>query len=158
MTSSHPTPGPANARDARRSLGFAAIAGAGIMAALDEIVFHQLLQWHHFFDHATPAIGIVSDGLLHAAELLAIVIGAALLIDLGHRRRLAVPWAWAGVFLGMGGFQLFDGIVSHKILRIHQIRYGVDLLAYDLTWNLSALALLLVGIGLYRRAKRREQS
>ena len=127
------------------------------MAGIDEIVFHQLLQWHHFFDHATPTVGIVSDGLLHAAELLAIVIGAPLLIDLAQRRRLATHWAWAGFFLGMGGFQLFDGIVSHKLLRIHQIRYGVDLFYYDLIWNLSALALLLVGMWLYRRARRLER-
>ncbi len=147
------TPPPEGADD-RRSLWSAALAGAGIMAGIDEIVFHQLLQWHHFFDHATPTVGIVSDGLLHAAELLAIVIGAFLLIDLAQRRRLATHWAWAGFFLGMGGFQLFDGIVSHKLLRIHQIRYGVDLFAYDLAWNLSALALLLVGTWLYRRAKR----
>ena len=29
--------------------------------------------------------------------------------------------------LGLGVFQLFDGVVNHKILRIHQIRSGVDL-------------------------------
>lgn len=144
-------------RGARRSLWSAVLVGAGVMAGIDEIVFHQLLQWHHFFDHATPTIGIVSDGLLHAAELLAIVIGAFLLIDLAQRRRLATHWAWAGFFLGMGGFQLFDGIVSHKLLRIHQIRYGVDLFYYDLIWNLSALALLLVGMWLYRRARRLER-
>lgn len=57
----------------------------------------------------------------------------------------------------MGVFQLFDGIVSHKILRIHQIRYGVDLLVYDLIWNLSALGLLLIGMGLVRRARRSER-
>ncbi len=85
------------------------------------------------------------------------MIGASLLIDLAQRRRLATHWAWAGFFLGMGGFQLFDGIVSHKLLRIHQIRYGVDLFYYDLIWNLSALALLLVGIWLYRRARRLER-
>ncbi|MFW3615573.1 DUF2243 domain-containing protein [Billgrantia antri] len=157
MTSPQPSPDSATPHDARRSLWFAAMAGAGAMAGLDEIVFHQLLQWHHFFDHATPAVGVVSDGLLHAAELLAIAIGTFLLVDLAQRRRLAAGWAWAGVFLGMGGFQLFDGIVSHKILRIHQIRYGVDLLVYDLTWNLAAVALLLVGVTLYRRARRRER-
>ncbi|MCE8032827.1 MAG: DUF2243 domain-containing protein [Halomonas sp.] len=157
MTSPQPSPAPATPHDARRSLWFAAMVGAGVMAGIDEIVFHQLLQWHHFFDHATPTIGILSDGLLHAAELLAIVIGAFLLVDLAQRRRLAARWAWAGFFLGMGGFQLFDGIVSHKILRIHQIRYGVDLLVYDLTWNLTAVALLLVGVALYRRARRRER-
>lgn len=158
MTSPRPSPAHTNAHDARRSLWFAALAGIGVMAGIDEIVFHQLLQWHHFFDHATPTVGILSDGLLHAAELLAIVIGAFLLVDLAQRRRLSARWAWAGLFLGMGGFQLFDGIVSHKILRIHQIRYGVDLLVYDLIWNLSALVLLSVGIVLFRRARRGEGS
>lgn len=157
MTSPRPSPAYTKAHDARRSLWFAALAGIGVMAGIDEIVFHQLLQWHHFFDHATPGIGILSDGLLHAAELLAIVIGTFLLIDLAQRRLLATRWAWAGVFLGMGVFQLFDGIVSHKILRIHQIRYGVDLLVYDLIWNLSALGLLLIGMGLVRRARRSER-
>jgi uncharacterized membrane protein len=152
-----PRPSPTTAHDARCSLWFAALAGAGVMAGIDEIVFHQLLQWHHFFDQATPTVGIVSDGLLHAAELLAIVIGAFLLLDLARCKQLASHWAWAGFFLGMGGFQLFDGIVSHKLLRIHQIRYGVDLLAYDLTWNITALILLLVGVWLYRRARRLER-
>lgn len=157
MTSPQPPPATAS-HEARHSLWFAAIAGAGAMAGIDEIVFHQLLQWHHFFDHATPAVGIVSDGLLHAAELLAIAIGTFLLLDLAQRKRLAARWAWAGLFLGMGGFQLFDGIVSHKILRIHQIRYDVDLLVYDLAWNLTAAALLLVGVTLYRRARQRERN
>lgn len=137
----------------RLSLGYAALIGIGVMAGVDEIIFHQLLQWHHFFDRATPAIGILSDGLLHAAELIALVAGFFLIAELARHRRLAVNWAWAGFFLGMGGFQLFDGIVSHKLLRIHQIRYGVDPLLYDLVWNLSALVLLLVGVWLYRRAK-----
>ncbi|WP_104204969.1 DUF2243 domain-containing protein [Billgrantia saliphila] len=141
-------------RDARRSLGYAALLGIGVMAAIDEIVFHQLLQWHHFFDRATPTIGIVSDGLLHAGELLALVIGTFLLLDLARQRRLAMRLAWTGVLFGMGGFQLFDGIVSHKLLRIHQIRYDVDLLAYDLAWNLSAIALLLLGAWLLRRTRQ----
>lgn len=154
MTSPPPTPDTAHPHATRHSLWFAVLAGAGVMAGIDEIVFHQLLQWHHFFDRATPTVGIVSDGLLHAAELLAIVVGTALLIDLARQRRLAARWAWAGFFLGMGGFQLFDGTVSHKLLRIHQIRYGVDLLAYDLAWNITALVLLLAGMALYRRARR----
>ena len=151
------TPPPATSPYPRRSLWCAVLVGAGVMAGIDEIVFHQILQWHHFFDHATPTVGILSDGLLHAAELLAIVAGFFLLLDLARRQLLALSWAWAGFFLGMGGFQLFDGIVSHKLLRIHQIRYGVDLLIYDLTWNLTALALLAIGVWLYRRASRLEQ-
>lgn len=136
-----------------RSLGAAALVGIGVMAAIDEILFHQLLQWHHFFDRSTPALGLVSDGLLHAGELLAVVAGFFLLLTLHRRRLLMVRWAWAGFFMGMGGFQLFDGIVSHKVLGIHQIRYGVNILPYDLVWNLSALLLLGVGLWLWRRAK-----
>ncbi len=139
----------------RRSCGYAALVGIGGMAAVDEIIFHQLLQWHHFFDHATPAIGIVSDGLLHAAELMALVAGFVLLVDLARRQQLIRRLAWAGVFIGAGGFQLFDGIVNHKLLRLHQIRYDVDLLVYDATWILSGLVLLLIGLGLYRRHARR---
>lgn len=140
----------------KRSLWAAFLIGIGIMAAVDEIIFHQLLQWHHFFDRSTPAAGIVSDGLLHAAELIAVVAGFFLIADLGRRDALAVRWAWAGGFLGLGAFQLFDGIIDHKLLRVHQIRYGVDLLPYDLAWNLVGLALLLTGVWLWRRASSAE--
>ena len=45
------------------------------------------------------------------------------------RRHIRASWdRWAtAVALGIGVFQLFDGVVNHKILRIHQIRSGVDL-------------------------------
>ena len=56
---------------------------------------------------------------------------------------------WAGGLIGWGGFQLYDGLFQHKVLRLHQIRYGVDLLPYDLVWNIAggigiALGLLLI--------------
>lgn len=140
--------------DTKASLWAALLIGIGVMAAIDEIVFHQLLQWHHFFDFGTPVLGIVSDGLLHAVELLAIVIGVFIVLDLSQRKRLAIPWAKAGLLFGMGGFQLFDGLINHKILRLHQIRYGVDPLLYDVVWNGAAIALLLIGGWFYRRAKR----
>ncbi|MCR3752127.1 putative membrane protein [Lentzea californiensis] len=141
-----------------RSLVVCAVIGAALMAAVDEIVFHQILAWHHFFDRSTPAVGLVSDGLLHTAELLGLVAGFVLYADLRRRDALAPAHAWAGLFLGLGGFQLFDGIVDHKVLRLHQVRYGVDLLVYDLVWNGAALALLAVGIVLAVRARRRASS
>ncbi len=115
------------------------------MAALDEIVFHQILHWHHFYDRSTPGIGLLSDGLLHTGELLALVAGFFLFADLRRRRALSVAHAWAGFFLGLGLFQLFDGIVDHKLLRLHQVRYGVDVTPYDWAWNATGLVLLLVG-------------
>jgi uncharacterized membrane protein len=141
-----------------RSLAVCALIGAALMAAVDEIVFHQILAWHHFFDRSTPAVGLVSDGLLHTAELLGLVAGFVLYADLRRRQALDRAHGWAGLFLGMGGFQLFDGIVDHKVLRLHQVRYGVDLLVYDLVWNGAALALLAVGVVLAVRARRKVSS
>ncbi|NYI05053.1 DUF2243 domain-containing protein [Allostreptomyces psammosilenae] len=138
----------------RRSMAVGALIGAAVMAAVDEIVFHQLLHWHHFYDRSTPGVGLLSDGLLHSAELLALVAGFFLLADLLRQRALAPAHAWAGVLLGLGAFQLFDGIVDHKLLRLHQIRYGVDVTPYDWAWNIAGLLLLLAGLALAARAAR----
>jgi uncharacterized membrane protein len=131
------------------------LLGVGIMAAVDEIIFHQLLGWHHFYDRATPFIGLLSDGLLHAGELLALVGGFFLLFEQRQMQRANSVKTWAGFFLGAGGFQLFDGLINHKILKLHQIRYGVELLPYDVIWNTAAIALVLMGILLLRNERRR---
>lgn len=142
------------ALDHRRSEWVGALIGVAVMAAVDEIVFHQVLGWHHFYDRSTPAIGLLSDGLLHAAELVMLVAGIFLMADLGRRRALASRSAWGGFCLGAGAFQIFDGIVDHKVLGVHQIRYGVDLLPYDLAWNLAGGLLLTLGVVMVRRARR----
>lgn len=141
------------APDPRRSSHAGILIGIGIMAAVDEIVFHQILAWHHFIDGSTPAFGLLTDGLLHAAELLILVGGFFLLADLQRRQALARRHARAGFLLGAGGFQLFDGIVDHKILGLHQIRYVEPLWPYDLAWNGAALIVLLAGLILLRRAR-----
>lgn len=131
-----------------RNRSFAAgfVLGMAAMAGIDEIVFHQLLGWHHFSDNATPAIGLLSDGLLHAAELFALAAGFFLLLDASRRDELWPAAAGAGLLVGLGTFQLFDGVVDHKILRVHQIRYDVDLLPYDVAWIGGAIVLLVAGL------------
>jgi len=146
-------PMPHDISDPARSRWGAALIGIAIMAGVDEIIFHQVLGWHHFYDLSTSAVGLLSDGLLHSAELIALVAGFFILLDLRRRNTLAAAWAWAGFFMGMGGFQLFDGIVNHKVLSLHQIRYGVNILPYDVAWNLAGLALLVVGFVLLGRAR-----
>ena len=141
------------APDTRRSMVAAILLGVGAMAAVDEIVFHQILAWHHFFDWSTPTFGLLSDGLLHSAELVLFVLGFFMFGDLRARQALARTHAWAGFFYGMGGFQLFDGIVNHKILGLHEIRYVDNILPYDLAWNGFAIVLLLIGFMLARRAR-----
>ncbi|MFD9435957.1 DUF2243 domain-containing protein [Streptomyces sp. NPDC060002] len=146
---------PAAPVEPRRSMAAAALMGAAVMAAVDEIVFHQILHWHHFYDRSTADVGLLSDGLLHTAELLALVAAFFLYADLRRRRTLAPAHARAGFFLGLGVFQLFDGIVDHKLLRLHQVRYGVDVTPYDWAWNLGGLILLLVGVALAARVAAR---
>lgn len=151
-----PTLTPAIQSDLKRSLTATLPLGIGLMAAIDEVIFHQILAWHHFFDWETPAFGLLSDGLLHSAELILFVLGFFMFADLRSRRKLNRTAAWAGFFLGMGAFQLFDGIVDHKLLRIHQIRYVDNVLLYDLIWNAAGLLVLLAGFIIYRRARTAE--
>ncbi|MDF3920000.1 DUF2243 domain-containing protein [Salinicola sp. LHM] len=134
----------------------AILLGIGMMAALDEIVFHQVLAWHHFVETDNSALALASDGLLHTLELVVLVIGAVLMLRLHETGRHAAGYRGAGFLLGMGGFQLFDGIVDHKILGLHQVRYVDNLLMYDLGWNLAGLLLLAIGYWLLRRARRGE--
>lgn len=138
----------------RRSTWTGALIGIGVMAAVDEIVFHQVLAWHHFYDRATPAIGLLSDGLLHSAELIIIVAGFFLLANLVRQGVLAPGFAWAGAFMGAGGFQVFDGLVDHKLLGLHQVRYVEPLWPYDVAWNGFGLLLLAIGLLLARRARK----
>jgi len=138
----------------RPSILAAGLIGVAVMAAVDEVVFHQLLAWHHFYDRGTPAVALLSDGLLHAAELVGLVGGFFWFADLRRRGVLMPLAAWGGFLLGAGIFQLFDGLVDHKVLRVHQVRYGVDLAGYDLAWNLAGVLLLFVGAYLIWRAGR----
>ena len=135
-----------------RSIWSGVLVGVGAAAFVDEAVFHQLLHWHHFYDGGGLSAGLVSDGLFHAGSWLATVAGLFLVADLQRRRGLGVRAWWAGLLSGLGGFQLYDGVVQHKLLRLHQIRYGVDLLPYDLTWNVVAVVAIVVGLFLLRRA------
>lgn len=129
------------------------LLGVGVAAFVDEAIFHQLLHWHHFYDRSTSSAGLVSDGLFHAFSWFATI--AALFLFADVRRRAA--WSrrrWAGgIALGAGGFQLYDGIIQHKLMRLHQIRYHVDVVPYDLAWNVIAVILIVVGVALARRSR-----
>jgi uncharacterized membrane protein len=129
--------------------------GVGVAAFVDETVFHQLLHWHHFYDKSTPAAGLVSDGLFHAFGFFCAVGGLFLLADLRRRQAFERRRWWGGLLVGAGAFQLYDGTVQHKLLHLHQIRYHVDLVPYDWTWNVIAVVLLALGAALLRRGRRR---
>jgi uncharacterized membrane protein len=137
-----------------RNLVAGLLLGLGIVAFFDETVFHQLLHWHHFYDRSTSDVGLVSDGLFHAFSWFATV---AALFLVGELRRERTFWGrrfLAGWLTGAGFFQLYDGLVQHKVFGLHQIRYGVDLTPYDAVWNAVAAVLLLAGVALIAATNR----
>ncbi|CDQ20186.1 Uncharacterized membrane protein [Halobacillus karajensis] len=144
----------------KRNFWSGILFGMGLAAFVDETVFHQLLRWHHFYDKSTTDIGLISDGFFHAFSWFATVGGLFLLADVRRRNGLWLTRWWGGVLLGAGGFQLYDGIIQHKLMRLHQIRYVEDVLKYDLVWNM--LAVIMIGAGLFllyhtrRRPKKEE--
>ena len=139
---------------ARESFRAAMLIGIGIMAAVDEIIFHQLLAWHHLYDRSTTKVGLMADGILHAAELVVIVAGFFWMLELRKSGSLVKPFATAGLFVGLGLFQLFDGLIDHKVLRLHQIRYVDNVVPYDIAWNVTAVILLAIGFVLWRNARK----
>ena len=134
------------------------LIGVGAMALIDEIIFHQLLQWHHFFDFNTMQFGIFSDGLLNAFALFAIVAGIFLFAHVTKLYSYSRLRWWGGISIGLGSFQLVDGTINHKVFGIHQIRYGVDILQYDIAWNASAILLLVIGIVMWLKTRKNTAS
>mgnify|MGYP000380231797 FL=1 len=154
----------------RRLLLSGILFGVGVAAFVDEVVLHQLLHWHHFYDLSTAAVGLVSDGLFHAFGWFAAVAGLFLFADVRRRGGPGVGRWWPAVLIGAGAFQAWDGTVQHKLMRIHQIRYEViptelqgtgpyapvdDILVYDLVWMAIAIAFLVIGTLAWRRGSRR---
>ncbi|MBS61890.1 DUF2243 domain-containing protein [Salinisphaera sp.] len=138
----------------RATLQSGLLIGIGLMAAIDEIVFHQLLAWHHFVDARSGAFALFSDGLLHAGELLFLVAGAFIARSLLQAQQFAPRHFKAALLLGAGGFQIFDGVVDHKILGLHQVRYVDPVWPYDVAWIGAGLLILVAGMLALRNARR----
>lgn len=87
------------------------------------------------------------DGLFHGFSWFATVGSLFMVADL-RRRNAWWPKRWIGATLiGLGAFNLYDGTIQHKLLRIHQIRYDTNnLLMNDIVWNVIAVIILIIGI------------
>ena len=139
---------PDQAGTARLVFRTGVLLGIGLVGAADEILFHQLLQWHNFYVHSGDYWRVASDGLFHLLTASLLFFTAA---RLWAKRRHFGTFVrgrlfWSGVFWGGGGFQLFDGTVNHKILRLHPVREGAEnILPYDAGWIFSGLLLLYCG-------------
>jgi len=154
----------------KRGLGSAVLTGVllgiGIVGFIDETVFHQLLQWHSFY-WATDAHGrILSDGLFHAVSTLILLWGA---FRLWQDRASSTPGrssgTMAGILIGGGGFNTYDGAIQHVILHLHLVNEHVcpklninnsvatctNDIPLEIVWIAVGSALLAAGILWWRR-------
>lgn len=138
----------------RRTLWGGILLGVGLAGTLDEVILHQLLHWHYLYDRSSRAAGLVSDGLFHLASTALLAVGLIPLFgyaasSYSGRRRRAV----AATLIGLGGFNLYDGTIQHKLLRIHQVRPAAgNWLPYDAAFIGTAAVILVAGIALLRTA------
>lgn len=125
------------------------ILGLGILGAIDGIVFHQLLQWHHVILSPNLQLEIISDGLFAALFSALLVWGGVKIFQDARKQQLGNSWKifLGGICIGGGLFNLVEGIINHHILQIHRVRPLADNpLLYDLAF--LAIGLVLVGVGL----------
>lgn len=59
--------------------------------------------------------------------------------------------------LGGGWFQLYDGTIQHKLMKIHQIRYVENVFVYDLIWIILAMLMIIIGFSLVVRTRSKQQ-
>lgn len=142
----------------RRNLLSGWLFGLGLVAFIDETLFHQLLHWHHFYDKSTTDIGLISDGFFHAFSWFATIGGLFMVADLSRRNAFLMKRWLGGVWLGGGLFQLYDGTIQHKLMRLHQIRYVDNIIIYDWIWNVTAIAMIICGLVLAGRTAYHEPS
>jgi uncharacterized membrane protein len=135
----------------------ATAVGVGVAGTIDEVVLHQLLHWHHFYDKSTSGWGLTSDGIFHVISTALLVGGTYALV---HNRQRVVPREAPGwIVLAAGAFNLYDGTIQHKVLRLHRVREGVaNDTPYDAVFLGTAAALAAIGGALTITARRSERS
>ncbi|MBT2640376.1 MULTISPECIES: DUF2243 domain-containing protein [unclassified Bacillus (in: firmicutes)] len=132
------------------------ILGLGLLGAIDGIVFHQLLQWHHMVLSDNIQLEIFTDGLFTALFSAKLLWGGVKIFQDARKNQLGSSWRifLGGIFIGGGAFNLVEGIIDHHILQVHRVKPLADNpLMYDLAF--LAIGALLVVIGLM--IKRLEQ-
>lgn len=132
------------------------ILGLGLLGAIDGIVFHQLLQWHHMILSPDIQLEIFTDGLFTALFSALLIWGGMKIFQDARKNELGESWRvfLSGIFIGGGSFNLVEGIVDHHILKVHRVKPMADNpLLYDLTFLAMGLLLVIIGIMIKRLEK-----
>lgn len=129
------------------------IFGFGLGALVDVVVFHFILQWHHllssFYEPGTLdglRTNVYFDGIFSLVVIAVMLVGAGVVWRAVNRS--AEPHSpvrvLGGLLVGAGLFNVFDGIVDHYVLGIHDVVHGTQ--AFNPHWVGASLLILGVGI------------
>ncbi|WP_225336351.1 DUF2243 domain-containing protein [Halomicrobium urmianum] len=152
----------------RRALLAAGVFGFGFSGLIDVLVLHQVLQWHHLVSGIYPMdtlsglrTNVFADGVFSIGMVLVMGTGAGLLWR--AERRTAAPLAvrpLAGAaIVGLGAFDVFDAVVDHALLGLHQpVGQGGQAFSlggpYNLHWILVSLLFVAAGYYVYSTGLR----
>ncbi|WP_135853422.1 DUF2243 domain-containing protein [Halorussus salinus] len=142
----------------RRLLVGSGTLGFGFGALLDVVVFHLILQWHHLLSdristhslHGLQA-NIYWDGVFALTMTGVMLVGAGLLwqsVNRSSEPRSGIRVV-GGILVGVGLFNLFDGIVDHYLLGMHDVVHGTQ--AFNPHWVGASLLVLGLGILVLKR-------
>jgi uncharacterized membrane protein len=137
----------------RRLLLGSGTLGFGFGALLDVVVFHMILQWHHLLSGRIPTgtldglqANVYWDGLFSLTMIGIMLVGAGLLWRALNRSSEAHSpvRVVGGLFVGAGLFNVFDGVVDHYVLGLHDVVHGTQ--AFNPHWVGASLLILGAGI------------
>jgi uncharacterized membrane protein len=143
----------------RRALVGAGVFGFGFSGLIDVLLLHHILQWHHLLSGIYPMntlaglrTNILADGWFSVGMIVVAGIGAGVVWRAERRTRepLAVRPIAGSAVMGLGAFNLYDVVVDHAILGLHQpLSMGGR---YNPHW--AVVSLLIIGAGgyIYRTA------
>ena len=90
----------------------------------------------------------VGDGLFHTVTWLAVLVGLGILYARVTEARREV-WGsrvlWGWILLGWGLFSLVEGLIDHEILGVHHVRYGANMVLWDMSFLAFGAALVIGG-------------
>jgi uncharacterized membrane protein len=137
------------------------IFGMGQAGFFDGIVLHQILQWHHMFSNiesdqtiAGLELNTLGDGLFHLLDWVLTLTGLLLLWQASRKEApLSVPTFLSAALMGIGVFNLLEGIVDHHLLKIHHVKAGLHQSLYDLSLLAISAGIGIIGWLLLRRQR-----
>ncbi len=147
----------------RRSLLlWGCVFGFGLGALLDVLLFHLVFQTHHllsgFYDPLTYGglrTNVMFDGLFSLGMLAVMGAGAAMLWRIANRatRPLSSLLVGGAALVGAGVFNVFDGVVDHYVLGLHDVVHGTEM--WNPHWIVVSVLMLVAGVLLLWFAGRR---